>query len=111
MRNWTAWLTVGKRKKRNRPPLDERHRLAIRLIARKSLRTSYEAIALECGVSRRQLYRWLDRKDFRRELRKETEKVKTEVRRSTPRINLDGCSADVLRRYFEVAGVLARESD
>lgn len=108
--NLIGWLTVSKRKrkKRARPPLDARHFRAIELLARRSTHTSMEDIAAECSVSRRQLYRWMERRDFRSALRKATAEYIDEIRRDMPRISLDGCDAETLRRYF-VAAELLRE--
>ncbi|MGM0828087.1 MAG: phBC6A51 family helix-turn-helix protein [Bacillota bacterium] len=49
------------------PPLDERHYLAIELILDFKSGLSREEIAGHCGVSRMQLHRWEQRKDFQRE--------------------------------------------
>lgn len=57
------------------PPLDDRHYLAIELmlgieVNGRNVWLTKEQIANECGVSRMQLYRWEQRKDFQRELSK-----------------------------------------
>lgn len=108
--NLIGWLTVSKRKrkKRARPPLDKRHHRAIELMARRSTHTSMDDIAAEVGVSRRQLYRWMERRDFRSALRKAIAEYIDEIRAEMPKINLVGCDAETLRRYF-VAAELLRE--
>lgn len=64
--------------KRGRPasPLDERHYLAIELLTTVPT-PNLEEIARACGVDRRTLYRWRQRKDFTRELDK-VQRRKTE---------------------------------
>ncbi|WP_088105252.1 helix-turn-helix domain-containing protein [Halalkalibacter urbisdiaboli] len=57
------------------PPLDDRHYLAIELlltIGRRNKGLNRAAIAKQCGVSRMQLYRWEQRKDFQKALKKRT---------------------------------------
>lgn len=67
-----------KKTKRGRPisPLDERHYLAIELLTTVPT-PNLEEIARACGVDRRTLYRWRQRKDFTRELDK-VQRRKTE---------------------------------
>lgn len=73
-----------RRKKRRRPDLDDRHRLAIELLT--SVPTqNLEDIAQACGVDRRTLYRWRLRKDFQHELRKVQERKNTEYSRKIKR--------------------------
>lgn len=50
-------------------PLDERHYYAIELLVQG--RWDYTEVAKQTGVSRRTLYRWRQRKDFKREINKE----------------------------------------
>lgn len=71
---------MGKRKKRARPPLDDRHRLAIELLTMVPT-PNLEDIAKACYVDRRTLYRWRLRKDFDKELRKVSERKSDEYRR------------------------------
>lgn len=71
---------MSKRKKRSNqpsqvPPLDDRHYLAMELIIGvwvngRRQKLNRTQIARECGVSRMQLYRWEQRKDFQKELDK-----------------------------------------
>ncbi|MCV9948256.1 phBC6A51 family helix-turn-helix protein [Paenibacillus sp. BT-177] len=63
-------MTNKKRKRRARPPLDERHRLAIEMLARKGIHDTMDEIASLCGVDRRTLYRWRQREDFNKEYEK-----------------------------------------
>lgn len=69
-----------RRKKRRRPELDDRHRLAIELLA-SAKRPNREDIARMCGVCRRTLYRWENRADFQRELLKAHDRNLSEHRR------------------------------
>lgn len=69
-----------RRKKRTRPPLDDRHRLAIELLTTIPTQ-NLEEIAQACLVDRRTLYRWRLRKDFQREQRKVQERKNAEYRR------------------------------
>lgn len=71
---------MAKRKKRARPPLDDRHRLAIELLTTVPT-PNLEDIAKACGVDRRTLYRWRLRSDFAKEMRKESERKADEYRR------------------------------
>ena len=50
---------------RRRDKLSDKHYEAIRMIANKR-RETYDDIADKLGISRRQLYRWRQRKDFAR---------------------------------------------
>ncbi|WP_449601061.1 phBC6A51 family helix-turn-helix protein [Paenibacillus sp. Marseille-Q9583] len=70
------------RKKRARPPLDERHYLAIELLTTVPT-PNLDDIAQACTIDRRTLYRWRQRKDFDKEMRKVSRR-KMEARR--PRI-------------------------
>lgn len=54
---------------RQREPLTDKHYAAIEMITAKRCET-YEDIAAKLGVSRRQLYRWRQRPDFKRELQR-----------------------------------------
>lgn len=69
-----------RRKKRTRPPLDDRHYLAIELLTTVPT-LNLEDIAKQCVVDRRTLYRWRMRKDFERELRKVQQRKIEECRR------------------------------
>ncbi|GIP13985.1 hypothetical protein J1TS5_61550 [Paenibacillus macerans] len=71
-----------KKPKRGRPvmPLDDRHLLAIELLTTVPT-PNLEEIARACGVSRRQLYRYRQRKDFVRELDKVQRRKREECRR------------------------------
>lgn len=69
-----------RRKKRARPPLDDRHRLAIELLTSVP-RPTREEIGRRCGVCRRTLHRWERRKDFQKELRKVQNRKSAEYRR------------------------------
>lgn len=60
-------MTNKKRKRRTRPPLDERHRLAIEMLTRKGVHDTMDEIASLCSVDRRTLYRWRQREDFNKE--------------------------------------------
>ncbi|MCL6458140.1 MAG: hypothetical protein K6T85_09055 [Gorillibacterium sp.] len=74
-------MAQKKRKKRARPPLDERHYLAIELLTTAPTK-NLDDIARACMVNRRTLYRWRLRKDFERELRKVHERKMNERSRS-----------------------------
>lgn len=101
-------MSRRKRKKRGHKPLDRRHFRAVELLARRSTHTSMDDIAEEVGVSRRQLYRWMERRDFRSALRKATAEYIDEIRAEMPKINLVGCDAETLRRYFVAAELLRK---
>lgn len=75
---------MARRKKRTRPPLDDRHRLAIELLTTIPTQ-NLEDIAKACGVDRRTLFRWRLRKDFERELRKVQERKSAEYSRKIKR--------------------------
>lgn len=75
---------MAKRKKRARPPLDDRHRLAIELLTTVPTPT-LEETAQACGVDRRTLYRWRNRTDFKREMRKVQDRKMNEFRRGMRR--------------------------
>jgi len=66
-----------------RPPMDERHFLAIELLS--GIRDNYEEVAQTVGISRMQLYRWRKRPDFRRELRKVCDRKLREQNREIKR--------------------------
>jgi AcrR family transcriptional regulator len=103
---------VAKRKRSKQPsqvpPLDDRHYLAIELLAELK-RLSREDIAKACGVSRMTLYRWEQRKDFRREYEK---LVQAKLRGMFPRksaivkLALKG-DIDAVTRILDAADLLA----
>ncbi|KMJ59378.1 hypothetical protein AB685_00350 [Bacillus sp. LL01] len=83
------------------PQLDERHHLAIKLLVGlrdnrgRRIRMTRGQIADKCGISRMQLYRWEQRKDFQREKEKYREQL---FRRIFPRrdsLALQALSGDV----------------
>lgn len=86
-----------KRKKRARPPLDERHMVAIELLANYRTRYTLDEIAEMVTVDRRTLYRWRQRKDFAREYDKAVRKHVERVRRSMPRADWSAVDMDYLR--------------
>jgi hypothetical protein len=65
----TKLYGTRKRKKRARPPLDERHYVAIELLTTVPT-PNLDEISRICTIDRRTLYRWRQRKDFDKELRK-----------------------------------------
>lgn len=69
---------MARKPKRGRPvtPLDERHYQAIALLVSGTM--GYDDVARACGVDRRTLYRWRQRKDFDRALRKAFDKKSNE---------------------------------
>jgi transcriptional regulator with XRE-family HTH domain len=88
-----------KRKKRSTqpsqvPPLDERHYLAIELMIDFGARRNREQIARHCGISRMQLYRWEQRKDFQHEkdkrLRRKLDRMIPKKQRSYASMALSG---------------------
>ncbi|MEC0167488.1 phBC6A51 family helix-turn-helix protein [Paenibacillus graminis] len=94
-----------KSKRRGRPvtPLDARHYQAIALLA--DGRMSYCEIARTCGVDRRTLQRWRQRKDFDRELRKVNAKLMNEWRKaSRERMRLR--TAQDMTWFFDAIGTV-----
>lgn len=97
---------MAKRKrKRTRPPLDDRHRLAIELLT--SVPTpNLEDIAKACGVDRRTLYRWRLRQDFQREIRKvQAQKTKQYLRRMK-RTYIQPRNVNDFEKVFKVFGLI-----
>ncbi|MCM3497656.1 phBC6A51 family helix-turn-helix protein [Paenibacillus sp. FSL K6-1566] len=95
-----------RRKKRARPPLDDRHRLAIELLTAVPSQ-NLEDIAQACGVNRRTLFRWRLRKDFERELRKVQQRKADEYRRRMKRkFNARITDARDLEEVFRVMDLI-----
>ncbi|OKP81838.1 hypothetical protein A3844_24960 [Paenibacillus helianthi] len=94
---------MARKSKRGRPvaPLDERHYRAIALLA--DGRMNYSEVARTCGVERRTLHRWRQRKDFDRELRKLSAKLVNEWRR-TSRERMRLRTAQDMTWYFDAIG-------
>lgn len=82
-------MGAEKRKKRSRPPLDERHYLAIELLTTVPT-PNLDDIARACTVDRRTLYRWRQRKDFARELRRKMEARRPRIKRRPLPTTVDG---------------------
>ncbi|CAM4376111.1 phBC6A51 family helix-turn-helix protein [Paenibacillus phoenicis] len=97
-----------KKPKRGRPvlPLDERHYLAIELLTTVPT-PNLEEIAQACGVSRRQLYTWRQRKDFTRELVK-VQRRKTEDHRRWLKAKIKYVmTARDIEETFRMCGLIA----
>jgi DNA invertase Pin-like site-specific DNA recombinase len=99
-------MAKKKRKPRTRPPLDERHYRAIELLALKRVHNTLDDIAAGVGVDRRTLYRWRQRKDFDKELRKARRKMIAERRRKIPRTNFRAFTAFELTEWYRSTGVI-----
>lgn len=94
--------------KRGRPasPLDERHYLAIELLTTVPT-PNLEEIAQACGVSRRQLYTWRQRRDFARELEK-VQRRKTEAHRRWLKAKIKYVmTARDIEETFRMCGLIA----
>lgn len=89
-----------RRKKRTRPPLDDRHRLAIELLTSVP-RPTREEIGRMCGVCRRTLHRWECRKDFQKELRKVQNRKSAEYSRRIRQRRTQMVSASDIEQVFK----------
>ncbi|OIB03505.1 hypothetical protein AK95_07800 [Paenibacillus sp. LC231] len=97
---------MAKKKKRRsrRLPLNERHYAAIELLSDVPSR-NHEDIAHILGISRMTLYRWRQREDFDKELRKAImRKVRARYPRRKMRWDLD--TPAQVERFFVVSGWL-----
>ncbi|MBP1905511.1 hypothetical protein J2Z32_002141 [Paenibacillus turicensis] len=97
-----------KKPKRGRPrtPLDIRHYLAIELLTT-SPTENLEDIAKACGVDRRTLFRWRERKDFTRELNKvQQRKINEYIRRGKARIKHATASYDYIEELFRACDLI-----
>lgn len=97
-----------KKPKRGRPasPLDERHYRAIELLTTVPT-PNLEEIARACGVDRRTLYRWRQRRDFARELDKVQRRKTEEYRRWVKAKIKYTLSARDIEETFRMCGLIA----
>jgi transposase-like protein len=84
-------------------PLDGRHYYAIELLVQG--RYDYTEVAEQTGVSRRTLYRWRQRKDFKREINKEL-KRKARERQQANKERMSVRTLDDLDRIFRACDLL-----
>ena len=90
---------------RRRDPLSDKHYEAIRLMAELN-RRNYDDIAKQLGISRRQLYRWRQRKDFERALQRAVSaEVNRRMRNLRMRIRYN--DAETLEFIMRNTGLLA----
>ncbi|MHB0884176.1 phBC6A51 family helix-turn-helix protein [Paenibacillus sp. SEL1] len=100
-------MAKKRRKRRVRPPLDDRHRVAIELLALKGTHDTLDDIASVCGVDRQTLYRWRQRKDFNKEYERAIRLFVSAIRRRhKTTIDWSVLSADELADSCRMHGLI-----
>ncbi|WAA13387.1 helix-turn-helix transcriptional regulator [Fervidibacillus halotolerans] len=106
-------MAKRKRRKRTRPPLDDRHYTAIYLMTRpfydkktgKKRWLTRQEVADMVGVSRMQLWRWEQRKDFQREHDKALKAYLRTLKPKKPRWTVPS-SADEINAILRNSGII-----
>lgn len=92
---------------KRRLPLQPYHYRAIDMLTQVP-RMNYEEIASELGVNRRTLFRWRQRPDFDRELRREINRKWEAYQKTIPKPNLLAMAlsgdVDAIEWFFNAAG-------